>query len=230
MRETVKADRDGMLVVANGPRAWRMVRGLSQQAAAERAGITRQTLGRIERGESVTHRILERVAQAYETGTVATLLAGPGIDLETSVARARERIGAPLSPMLAREEMTMVPLFDGIPTSVDTDDPTYREEIPAQRRLFRRGNGAAFTIRDDSMYKRFQRGSVVVVDTDLTKPRNGHAVWVVIDGKAYIRTYTRMEDKPYVYPENTTFGPPTPLSSDARILGVVRAHWHDEPF
>jgi transcriptional regulator with XRE-family HTH domain len=91
--------------------AWRKYRGLTQQEAADKIGVSYTTVGRKERGANVDQAYLEGAAAAYGCEVIDILARAPGESqdqiiegvksevvriLEKSIAAARERLQVPL--------------------------------------------------------------------------------------------------------------------------------------
>ena len=75
-RQSINTDVDGKLrKLGEAIRAFRLERGLSQEALADAAGIDRSHMGKIERGErNVSVLNVARVADALDI-TIAALMA-----------------------------------------------------------------------------------------------------------------------------------------------------------
>lgn len=88
-------------------------------------------------------------------------------------------------------------------------------------------NGFAFKLTDQSLFPRFDRDTLVFINTQKV-PQNSNFVLVYLKslGDLVFRHYIKMANKVILKPYNTTMFKEIPLSDDDLLLGVmVEARW-----
>lgn len=195
--------------------AWRRLRGLSQAAAAEVSGVSRNTISRVENGEDVHQSTLEALARAYGAPSVSALMMPPGV-APPAASGTLDVVGD--------EETVLVPVFRGVPVDFTPSDPAYVRMEAARLTWGPREALCYIILTDESCFPSGREGSLVAINLRERKPPSQRPVLVALpDGTRAIRYLVRDADAAWVEPINKAWGPPVPLEAGVTILGRVRA-------
>ena len=225
-------------VLAQNLRLWRVKRNLSQEEAAQRSGLSRDTISRAERGRGIQLRNLERLAVTYGLASVAPFYvpvrpAHNIEDAENPAGTSGVAVGGPMAFLdgaAGGGDVLMVPMFSGLPARLVDSDPSYVGQAPVRMRFGHAGDVVLITINDDSMYPRLERGALLIVNTALTPKSQDNVFCSLPGGACAIRVYRAgKEGGRRVEPANQSWGPPTRLDEGVKIHGVVVGFWFETP-
>ena len=214
--------------VGDAVRAWREAFGLSQERLAEATGHARNTIARLERGQTKrpSNEFLQEIVRAVRTGSIETLLQGPNavsrppVNPATATAHPPQPKGG---DTIHIERLTlMVPTFSGFRRSgFSTAAPEYEGMTPLPRAQLRGTNIVLVRLTDDSMYPDYPEGCYVAFDLGATKPYTGEHVIVGTRNGTIFRTWTRLGGHSWLVPINRGFGRGQAFNpKHHRILGV----------
>lgn len=214
--------------MANRIKEWRLKRGLSMQALAERAGTSRQQIHKLERGERrLTEDWMRRIAAIVDCSPADLL--SPNHDL-----------GSDASGLSSAEHRDSVDLASRRPVSVDRSDqiPVYAsaqggpdgtilayepiEFVDRPEPLFGVRNAFAMYVVSDSMEPKYSQGALLLIHPGRPVRRNDYVLIVkqAEDGEhsAMVKQLVRMEADQLVVRQ---FNPPRDFEIDRRDVASV---------
>jgi transcriptional regulator with XRE-family HTH domain len=215
--------------------AWRHLRGLSQEEAAARAGLSRNTVNRSENGHlnaetgkreyDVRHSTLVVLAQVYGAPSVAALLQPPGAMPAPASPEVLGVDALGLATLMSPVSDTMlVPVFRGVPQAFDPSDPAFVRMEGARITWGAQDALVYIILTDDSCYPLGRDGALVAINLSERKPPSQRPVLVELpDGKRAIRYYVREGGGAWVEPINKAWGPAVPIEAGVAIMGRVKA-------
>jgi len=208
-------------------KAWRLLQYLSQEELADRAGLSRQTISRIETGRNRPGARSQALLAAALGVTVGQLYEGPPRDDGVSEGPFDAYDAAePGSPSAARSPSPVdLPYFESIPPEGWCDDRSrpdgwYRVLHPRARRA----SSVVLRITGDLMYPTLCDGDLVLVNTAAHKPRSGDIVVVSAVGFAAVVRSRMIRRRRHLGGDNPSY-PPIPLAylEKPAFLGIVTA-------
>ncbi len=208
-------------------RAWRLLQYLSQEELADRAGLSRQTISRIEMGRNRPGARSQALLATALGVTIGQLYEGPPSDDGISEAPFDTYSSAkPEPPSASRLPVPVeLPYFESIPPEGwcgvrSQPDGWYGVLHPRARRE----NTVVLRIAGDLMFPTLHDGDLVLVNTVARKPRSGDIVVVSATNFAAVVRCRMIQRRRHLGGDNPSY-PPIPLADleNAAFLGIVMA-------
>ena len=214
--------------MANRIREWRLKRGLSMQALAERVDTSRQQIHKLERGERrLTEDWMRRVASILDCAP-ADLLSAPSA-VRTGAAgfaetsrRAGEEIGDMQSVSFDRDDP--IPVYASAQGGPDGTLLAYEpiEFVDRPEPLFGVRNAFAMYVVSDSMEPKYSQGALLLIHPGRPVRQNDYVLIVKQseDGEhsAMVKQLVRMETHRMVVRQ---FNPPLEFELHRRDIASV---------
>jgi len=208
-------------------KAWRLSLGLSQEELADRATLSRQTIGRLETGRNRPGARTQALLAAALGITMGQLYEGPPADDAVSEpAPGAYDSGASGVTIGARPPRPVeLPYFERIPREGWPDDPSRSDGLlHVLHPRARRSTTVVLRVAGELMYPTLHVGDLVLVNTAARKPRSGDIVVVSASGFAAVARYRMIRRRRHLAGDNPLF-PPVPLADleNPILLGTVTA-------
>ncbi|NOZ95773.1 MAG: helix-turn-helix domain-containing protein [Acidobacteria bacterium] len=208
-------------------KAWRLLQYLSQEELADRAGLSRQTISRIEMGRNRPGARSQALLAAALGVTIGQLHDGPPPDDGVSEAAFGTYSPAKTGPPSASRLPVPVelPYFESIPLDGwwggrSQPDRWYGVLHPRARRE----STVVLRITGDLMFPTLHEGDLVLVNTVARKPRSGDIVVVSATSFAAVLRCRMIQRRRHLGGDNPSY-PPIPLAEleNPTFLGIVTA-------
>jgi transcriptional regulator with XRE-family HTH domain len=208
-------------------KAWRLLLDLSQEELADRAALSRQTIGRVETGSNWPSARTQAMLATALGITIGQLHEGPpaeGTLCEPAPGAYGTRVpGVTIDTRSPRP--VELPYYEQVPSEgwrddLSRPDATYHVLHPRARRR----TTVVLRIAGDLMYPTLHEGDLVLVNTAARRPRSGDIVVVSASGFTGVARYRMIHRRRHLAGDNPSF-PPIPFANlDTPVfLGIVAA-------
>ena len=214
--------------MANRIKEWRLRRGLSMQALAERVGTSRQQIHKLERGERrLTEDWMRRVAGILECEPAELL--SPGVETRVgfgaqALAEARDSGGFGGAQPLSFDRNDPMPVYASAQGGPDGTLLAYEpiEFVDRPEPLFGVRNAFAMYVVSDSMEPKYSQGALLLIHPGRPVRQNDYVLIVKQaedgDHSAMVKQLVRMEDDRLVVRQ---LNPPDEFEIDRRTISSV---------
>ncbi len=214
--------------MANRIKEWRLRRGLSMQALAERAGTSRQQVHKLERGERrLTEEWMRRVADILDCAPADLLAPSKNAPVDPGLSEPGLRtadVHAMNVEPVSFDKDNPIPVYASAQGGPDGTLMAYEpiEFVDRPEPLFGVRNAFAMYVVNDSMEPKYSQGALLLVHPGRPVRQNDFVLIIkqAEDGEhsALVKQLVRMESERLVVRQ---FNPPREFALDRRGVASV---------